>query len=68
MKAGCAYSWGFVNDILRYVAGCAAGTRLAFTYVHRAAVDGSATLPDAAGIIRNVAMLGEPRTFGFVPE
>jgi methyltransferase (TIGR00027 family) len=57
-----------VNAVLRYVAGCAAGTRMAFTYVHRGAMDSSAEFPDAARIITNVAKLGEPWTFGFIPE
>jgi len=57
-----------VNAVLSYVAGCAAGTRMAFTYVHRGAMDGSAKFPDAPKIIDNVAKLGEPWTFGFVPE
>jgi methyltransferase (TIGR00027 family) len=57
-----------VEAVLYYVAGCAAGTRAAFTYVHRGAIDGSASFPDAARIINNVAKLGEPWTFGFVPE
>jgi len=57
-----------VDAVLCYVAGCAAGTRVAFTYVHRGAIDGSARFPDAARIISNVAELGEPWTFGFVPE
>jgi methyltransferase (TIGR00027 family) len=57
-----------VGAVLCYVAGCAAGTRAAFTYVHRGAIDGSASFPDAARIISNVAKLGEPWTFGFIPE
>jgi methyltransferase (TIGR00027 family) len=57
-----------VDAVLRYVAGCAAGTRATFTYVHRGAIDGSASFPDAPRIISNVAKLGEPWTFGLVPE
>jgi methyltransferase (TIGR00027 family) len=57
-----------VDTVLSYLAGCAAGTRAAFTYVHRGAIDGSASFPDAVRITSNVAKLGEPWTFGFVPE
>jgi methyltransferase (TIGR00027 family) len=57
-----------VDAVLCYVAGCAAGTRAAFTYVHRGVIDGSARFPDAVRIVSNVAKLGEPWTFGFVPE
>ena len=57
-----------VDAVLRYVAGCASGTLLVFTYVHRGALDGSLTFPDAARIMRNVAELSEPWTFGFVPQ
>jgi len=57
-----------VDIVLRYVAGCAAGTLLAFTYVHRGALDGSGRFADAARMVRNVAELGEPWIFGFIPE
>jgi O-methyltransferase involved in polyketide biosynthesis len=61
-------SGGAVDAVLRYVAGCAAGSRLVFTFVHRGALDGSGRFPDAAKIMRNVADLGEPWTFGLIPE
>jgi len=35
---------------------------------HHSAIDGSGRSPDAARIISNVEELGEPWTFGFVPE
>jgi methyltransferase (TIGR00027 family) len=57
-----------VDAVLHYVAGCSPGTRLVFTYVHRGVIDGSASFPDAARIISNVAKLGEPWIFGFAPE
>ena len=59
---------GAVDAVLRYVAGCARGSRLVFTYVHREVLDGSRRFPDAARIISNVAKLGEPWTFGVIPE
>lgn len=57
-----------VDAVLCYVGGCAPGTRVAFTYVHRDAIDGSARFADATRIISNVAELGERWSFGFVPE
>jgi methyltransferase (TIGR00027 family) len=56
-----------VDAVLRFVAGCAAGTRLIFTYVHRRALDGSGLFADAAALLRDVARLGEPWTFGLDP-
>jgi methyltransferase (TIGR00027 family) len=51
-----------VDAVLRFVAGCAAGSRLIFTYIDRRALEGSADL------MREVARLGEPWTFGLDPE
>lgn len=57
-----------VDAVLRFVARCAAGSRLIFTYVHRGALDGSALFEDASDILRDVQRLGEPWTFGLDPE
>ena len=57
-----------VDAVLRYVARSAPHSRLVFTYVHRGALDGSRSFPDADKIMRNVAQLGEPWTFGFLPD
>jgi len=57
-----------VDAVLRYVAGCAVGSCLVFTYVHRDALNGSGRFPDAAKIMSNVTELGEPWTFGLIPE
>jgi methyltransferase (TIGR00027 family) len=57
-----------VDSVLRVVAGCAARTRLILTYVHRGAIDGSVAFEGAAQLRRNVERLGEPWTFGLVPE
>jgi methyltransferase (TIGR00027 family) len=52
----------------RAVASTAPGTRLIFTYVHRGAVDGSVDF-EAAGRLRGqVEGVGEPWTFGLLPE
>jgi methyltransferase (TIGR00027 family) len=57
-----------VDAVLRYVASCADGSRVVFTYVHRGALDGSGRFADASRIVNNVARLGEPWTFGLIPE
>ena len=57
-----------VGAVLRFVAGCAAGSRLVFTYVHRRALDGSGLFEGAADLMRDVERLGEPWTFGLDPE
>jgi methyltransferase (TIGR00027 family) len=57
-----------VDSILRYVAGCATGSLLLFTYVHRAALDGSGLFADAAKLLEELERLGEPWTFGLDPD
>ena len=57
-----------VDSVLKYVAGCAAGSRLIFTYVHSGALDGSVHFDGAAKLLRDVAQLGEPWTFGLDPR
>jgi methyltransferase (TIGR00027 family) len=56
-----------VEAVLRFVAGCAPDSRLVFTYVDRRALDGSAFFEDAPALLRSVARLGEPWTFGLEP-
>ncbi len=57
-----------VSAVLGFVAGCAAGSRLIFTYIDRRALDGSGLFAGAADLMREVARLGEPWTFGLDPE
>jgi methyltransferase (TIGR00027 family) len=57
-----------VDSVLAFVSGCAPGSRLIFTYVHRGAIDGSVSFEGAARLRSNVERLGEAWTFGFVPE
>src|SRR5271170_2390690 len=57
-----------VASVLRFVASCAAGTELIFTYVHRSALDHPATFPDAEKLLRSVEKIGEPWTFGLLPD
>jgi methyltransferase (TIGR00027 family) len=56
-----------VEAVLGFVGGCARASRLVFTYVHRGALDGSVRFEDAPGLLRSVAALGEPWTFGLDP-
>ncbi len=57
-----------VDSILKYVAGCAAGSMLIFTYVHRGALDGSGRFADAEKLLAELKKLGEPWTFGLDPD
>jgi methyltransferase (TIGR00027 family) len=57
-----------VDAVLSFVARCASRTRLIFTYVHRGALDGSVPFDGAPALLRDVARLGEPWTFGLDPE
>jgi methyltransferase (TIGR00027 family) len=57
-----------VAAVLGFVGSCAPGSRIAFTYVHKGALDGSANFYGAAAILRDVAALGEPWTFGLAPD
>jgi methyltransferase (TIGR00027 family) len=56
-----------VDATLRAIAATAPGSRLLFTYVDRAALDGSGGYDDAADRQRLVTALGEPWTFGLDP-
>jgi methyltransferase (TIGR00027 family) len=56
-----------VDAVLRFVASSAPGSRLIFTYVHRGVLDGSAHFEGGAALLRDVARLGEPWTFGLDP-
>jgi len=57
-----------VDLTLRYVGTQAHGSRVVFTYVDRGVLDGSVHFEGAAELIRDVARLGEPWTFGFCPS
>ncbi|HXY26595.1 MAG TPA: SAM-dependent methyltransferase, partial [Candidatus Acidoferrum sp.] len=56
-----------VDSVLQYVATCHPGTRLIFTYIHAGLLDGSVEFDGAAPVLRDVARLSEPWTFGLVP-
>lgn len=57
-----------VNAVFGYVGNCGAGSRIVFTYVHRGLLDGEARFEGGERILRDVEKIGEPWTFGFVPE
>lgn len=57
-----------IDSVLAVVAGSVVRTRLIFTYVHRGAIDGSVMFDGAQRLRRNVERLGEPWTFGLIPE
>lgn len=57
-----------VAAVLSFVASCARGSTLVFTYIHRAVLDGSVAFEGGAKLMRNVARLGEPWRFGILPE
>ena len=56
-----------VDAVLRYVGDCEPGSRIALTYVHTGLLDGSASFFGGKRILRDVAMIDEPWTFGFDP-
>lgn len=57
-----------IDSVLAFVAACAPGTRLIFTYVHAGMLDGSVQFKAAARLLRGYAGLGEPWIFGLFPE
>ena len=56
-----------VRQTLEYIGGLAPGTRLAFTYVHRDAIDAPATNVKT-GVSKLLKKQGEPWTYGIRPE
>jgi methyltransferase (TIGR00027 family) len=59
---------GAVTAVLRFVASCGAGTELIFTYVDRSALDHPASFSDAEKLLRSLKKIGEPWTFGLLPQ
>jgi len=57
-----------VANVLVLVGGATRGTTMVFTYIHRGVLDGSARFEGAERVLRNVKELGEPWTFGLLPE
>ncbi len=57
-----------VDAVFRYAArSAAAGSRLVFTYIQRAMLDGSVRFEGAENTLATVRRAGEPYTFGFDP-
>jgi methyltransferase (TIGR00027 family) len=57
-----------VDAVFRYVTqSAAAGSRMVFTYIHRAILDGSNAFVGADETLSTVRRGGEPYTFGFDP-
>jgi methyltransferase (TIGR00027 family) len=57
-----------VDKVLKVVATCGRGSLLIFTYIHAGLLDGSVEFDGGAQILQDVAGLGEPWTFGILPE
>lgn len=57
-----------VDSVLAFVAACAPGSRLIFTYVHAGMLDGSVRFKADARLLRGYAGLGEPWIFGLLPD
>jgi methyltransferase (TIGR00027 family) len=57
-----------VDSTLRWMAKLAKGSQLIFTYVDADLINGSDRFSDAATARRAVTGVGEPWTFGFLPE
>jgi len=56
-----------VDATFRWLGTAAAGSTVAFTYVHRSVLDAPATFDGAEPLLRELARLGEPWTFGLDP-
>lgn len=56
-----------VDTVLGYVSSCRPSSRIIFTYVHSGALDGSGCFEGVGKLLRDVAQLGEPWTFGLDP-
>jgi methyltransferase (TIGR00027 family) len=57
-----------VDALFRHVARAAAGSRMVFTYIHRAILEGTPTFAGADTTLATVRRSGEPYTFGFDPS
>lgn len=57
-----------VDSVLRYVASCHVPSRIIFTYVHSGMLDRSVLFAGAERLLRDLARLNEPWTFGIDPD
>jgi len=56
-----------VDATFRWLGTAAAGSTVAFTYVHRSVLDAPGTFEGAEDLLRELVRLGEPWTFGLDP-
>ena len=56
-----------VDATFRWLGTAAAGSTVAFTYVHRSVLDAPGTFDGAERLLRELARFGEPWTFGLDP-
>jgi methyltransferase (TIGR00027 family) len=57
-----------VDSVLRVIADCQSGSQIIFTFVHSGVLDGSVKFHGSDRLIRDVAGVGEPWTFGINPR
>jgi O-methyltransferase involved in polyketide biosynthesis len=57
-----------VDAVLAWAGTLGVGSRLIFTYVHRAVLTDPTRFPGATRILLAVASAGEPWTYGMLPE
>ncbi|NUP05709.1 MAG: SAM-dependent methyltransferase [Polyangiaceae bacterium] len=57
-----------VGSVLSFIGGCAPGTTIIFTYIHRGVLDGTERFEGADKLMENVRRLGEPWRFGIHPD
>ncbi|HEX2486207.1 MAG TPA: SAM-dependent methyltransferase [Myxococcota bacterium] len=57
-----------VGALFRFAGRCARGSRFVFTYVHADVIRGRYAAADLAPLFTRLDELGEPWTFGFLPE
>lgn len=57
-----------VAEVLTFIGSAAPTSAVVFTYIHRGVLDGSARFVGSEKLVANVQRLGEPWTFGLVPD
>jgi methyltransferase (TIGR00027 family) len=57
-----------VKEVLAWIGDAAAGSTVAFTYIHKGLLDGTVPFAGGAKMLANVRHLNEPWTFGLYPE
>ncbi|WP_165798419.1 class I SAM-dependent methyltransferase [Chitinophaga costaii] len=57
-----------VNDVLRYIKGFPAGTRVVFTYMDKRVIDNTGAFSGTSKLFRTLARNREQWTFGILPD